>query len=30
MGYKWDLEKLSPEVWQEYQEKKKKGEVKDW
>jgi hypothetical protein len=29
-GYFWDVERLSPEVWQEYQEKKKKGEVKDW
>lgn len=29
-GYKWDIQKLSPEVWAEYQEKKKKGEVKEW
>ena len=29
-GYSWDIEKLSPEVWAEYQEKIKKGEVKDW
>ncbi len=29
-GFKWDIEKLSPEVWQEFLEKKKKGEVKDW
>lgn len=28
--YKWDIQKLSPEVWQEYQEKLKKREVKDW
>jgi hypothetical protein len=29
-GYYWDIEKLSPEVWAEYQEKIAKGEVKDW
>ncbi len=29
-GFYWDIEKLSPEVWAEYQEKIKKGEVKDW
>ena len=29
-GYYWDIEKLSPEVWAEYQEKIKKGEVTDW
>ena len=29
-GYFWDIEKLSPEVWAEYQEKIAKGEVKDW
>ena len=29
-GYKWEIQKLSPEVWAEYQEKVKKGEVKDW
>ena len=29
-GFFWDIEKLSPEVWKEYQEKIKKGEVKDW
>ena len=29
-GYYWDIEKLSPEVWEEYQEKLRKGEVKDW
>jgi hypothetical protein len=29
-GFFWDIEKLSPEVWKEYQEKLKKGEVKDW
>jgi hypothetical protein len=29
-GYFWDIQKLSPEVWEEYQEKIKKGEVKDW
>ncbi len=29
-GFKWDIEKLSPEVWEEFLEKKKKGEVRDW
>jgi hypothetical protein len=29
-GWKWDIEKLSPDVWQEYQEKIKRGEVSDW
>ena len=29
-GFFWDIEKLSPEVWAEYQEKIKKGEVRDW
>jgi hypothetical protein len=29
-GFFWDLEKLSPEVWAEYQEKIAKGEAKDW
>ncbi len=29
-GFKWDIEGLSPEVWEEYQEKLEKGEVKDW
>ncbi len=29
-GYYWDIEKLSPDVWAEYQEKIKKGEVTDW
>jgi len=28
--FNWDIQRLSPEVWKEYQEKKKKGEVKDW
>lgn len=28
--YRWDLEKLSPDVWQEYQEKLARGEVRDW
>ena len=28
-GFFWDLEKLSPEVWAEYQEKIAKGEAKD-
>ncbi len=29
-GFTWDIQKLSPEVWEEYQEKVKKGEVNDW
>lgn len=29
-GFKWEVEKLSPDVWKEYQEKLKKGEVKEW
>ena len=29
-GFFWDIEKLSPEVWAEYQEKIKNGQVKDW
>ncbi len=29
-GFRWDIQKLSPEVWEEYQEKLKKGEVKEW
>jgi hypothetical protein len=28
--YNWDIQKLSPEVWEEYQQKLAKGEVKDW
>jgi hypothetical protein len=28
--FNWDIKRLSPDVWKEYQEKKKKGEVKDW
>jgi hypothetical protein len=28
--FNWDIPRLSPEVWEEYQEKKAKGEVKDW
>ena len=29
-GFNWDLKKLSPDVWDEYQEKFAKGEVGDW
>ena len=29
-GFEWDIQKLSPEVWEEYQEKMKKGEVGEW
>jgi hypothetical protein len=29
-GFKWDIQKLSPEVWKEYQKKIKRGEVKEW
>lgn len=28
--FKWEIQKLSPDVWQEYQQKLKKGEVKEW
>jgi len=29
-GFKWRIEELSPEVWKEFQEMKKRGEVHDW
>ena len=29
-GYKWDIEHDAPDVWKEYQEKLKKGEVREW
>jgi hypothetical protein len=29
-GFNWDVERLSPEVWEEYQQKIKNGEVTDW
>jgi len=29
-GFNWDIQKLSPEVWEEYQQKLKNGEVQDW
>jgi hypothetical protein len=29
-GFNWDIQKLSPEVWEEYQQKMAKGEVKEW
>ena len=29
-GFEWDVAKLSPEVWEEYQQKLKKGEVTEW
>jgi len=28
--YKWEIAELSPDVWEEYEEKLVKGEVKDW
>ncbi len=28
--YHWDIQNLSPDVWEEYQEKIRKGEVSDW
>ncbi|MFZ0699771.1 MAG: hypothetical protein WAN74_06260 [Thermoplasmata archaeon] len=28
--FKWDIEKDSPDVWKEYQQKLRKGEVKEW
>jgi len=29
-GFSWNPEKEAPDVWKEYQEKRKRGEVKDW
>jgi hypothetical protein len=29
-GFEWDIQKLSPEVWGEYQQKLAKGEVGEW
>jgi hypothetical protein len=29
-GFNWDIQKLTPEVWEEYQEKLAKGEVRDF
>jgi hypothetical protein len=29
-GFSWDIPKLSPEIWEEYQAKLKKGEIQDW
>ena len=29
-GFKWDIEPDAPDVWKEYQEKLKKGEVREW
>jgi hypothetical protein len=29
-GFDWDIQKLSPEVWEEYQQKLAKGEVSEW
>jgi hypothetical protein len=29
-GFKWDIEKLSPDVWKEYLVKLKRGEVREW
>jgi hypothetical protein len=28
--FNWDIQKLSPEVWEEYQQKLAAGQVKDW
>jgi len=28
--FDWDIQKLTPEVWEEYQQKLAKGEVSDW
>jgi hypothetical protein len=29
-GFNWDIKRLSPDVWEEYQRKIKDGEVTDW
>ncbi len=29
-GYRWDLEHTAPDVWKEYQERIKKGQVGEW
>ena len=29
-GFEWDIQKLTPEVWEEYQQKLAKGEVGEW
>jgi hypothetical protein len=28
--FNWDIQRLSPDVWEEFKEKKSKGEVTDW
>jgi hypothetical protein len=29
-GFNWDIKKLSPDLYKEYQQKKKNGEVAEW
>jgi hypothetical protein len=29
-GFTWDIQKHAPEVWEEYQKKRAKGEVTEW
>jgi len=29
-GFNWDIEKLSPDLYEEYQQKLKNGEVSEW
>jgi hypothetical protein len=29
-GFNWDIKKLSPDLWEEYQQKLKNGEVAEW
>ncbi len=29
-GFKWEIEKLSPELWEEFLDRKKRGLVRDW
>jgi hypothetical protein len=28
--FSWDIQRLSPDIWEEYQQKLKNGEVTEW